>query len=62
MTGFTICMTAIAAFLLGFNVGECKFKGKATKTTGKHLIKGGTLEFSNDEYRNFLSYDGSEQA
>lgn len=62
MTIFAICMTAVAAFLLGLNFGKIEPEGKnGGKKSQKARKKLPTL-LTREEYLNFLSYDGSEQA
>lgn len=60
MTVFAIIMTALAAFLLGLRVSE--FKRLTQKVACKDKAPRAELSpISVEDYRNFLSYDGSEQ-
>lgn len=61
MTVFAIIMTAVAAFLLGLNIKEV-CKGKTVTQVTKKTQRVGLAPIKVEDYRNFLSYDGSEQA
>ncbi len=58
MTVFAICMTALSGLLLGFLLAS-RLPEKKPKSPKSHSFKG--AEISNEEYFNFLNYDGTEQ-
>lgn len=58
MTVYAIILTAITGFLLGFMTGANP-KRKIKKETPRKQISSSFL--TEEEYANFLSYDGSEQ-
>ncbi len=62
MTIFAICMTALAAFLLGLNLGKMEHKSKKGGKKSQKAEKKMPAHLTSEEYLNFLSYDGSEQA
>ncbi len=61
MTVFAIIMTALAAFLLGANFGAFYKKRPDKKAAAKKAERKGLSPITVEDYRNFLSYDGSEQ-
>ena len=63
LTYFAITMTGLCGFLTGVLLSGVKFKTK--KEQPKHSAKNvrpASVEFLSSEYKNFLDYDGSEQA
>ena len=63
LTGFAIIMTGLCGFLTGVLLSGFKFKNK--KEPPKHYVKNTksvSVEYLSPEYKNFLDYDGSEQA
>ncbi len=62
MSSLLIFTCGVAAFMLGFTLGI--FYGSPPKGSLKESVKppdAEALRKLNEEYRNFLSYDGSEQ-
>lgn len=59
MTVFAICMTALSAFLLG--VMCRRGKEKPTITKGQRFKEVKNKKILNEEYLNFLNYDGTTQ-
>ncbi len=61
LTYFAIAMTGLCGFLMGFLLRDKRTK----KEQPKHIKKGKrelSVEYLPTEYKNFLNYDGSEQA
>lgn len=58
MTIFAICMTALSFFLLGFIIGR---KEKPSGKTVNILKSNKGKKVVTQGFRNFLSYDGTEQ-
>ncbi len=61
MTVIAIVMTGVSFFLIGTMLGNHYAKAPLNKSkkdcTNKEICR-----FMDEEYRNFLNYDGSEQA
>ena len=60
MTVITVISVAVASFLSGFMLGNFNFpKGQKERAVNTANISADGL--LDEEYRNFLSYDGTEQ-
>lgn len=62
MTVFAICMTAVAAFLLGLNLAGLRRKKLNGKIENLSSKRENPAYLTGEEFINFLNYDGSEQA
>ncbi len=61
MIYYAIIMTALSALLLGFICGYMVTNKKPSKHSGSFKATRYSSQ-TNDEYRNFLNYNGGEQA
>ncbi len=62
MTVFAICMTALSAFLLGLMCGKRMETQKPSISKSHKPKEVANKRIVNEEYLNFLNYDGTEQS
>lgn len=60
MTVITVISVAVASFLSGFMLGSFNFPRRPSKEVVK-TANIGADDLLDEEYRNFLSYDGTQQ-
>ena len=60
MTVITVISVAVASFLSGFMLGSFNFPKRPSEGAVK-TANIGTDDLLDEEYRNFLSYDGTQQ-
>lgn len=60
MTVITVISVAVASFLSGFMLGSFDFPTKPKEMTAKKANIS-AQDLLDEEYRNFLSYDGTQQ-